>query len=89
MQQRFALLLLAVMVTALAGCGSARAPSFYLAGSYFPAWLLCAVAGIAGAILVRVIFVRISLDEILPLRSLVYTCIAVLVAMILGLALFY
>jgi len=89
MQQRFAFLFLAVMATVLAGCGSARAPSFYVAGSYFPAWLLCVVAGIAGAILVRVIFVRISLDDILPLRSLVYTCIAVLVAMIVGLAFFY
>ncbi|HLU19075.1 MAG TPA: YtcA family lipoprotein [Pusillimonas sp.] len=89
MQQRFVFLPLAVMMAALAGCGSTRAPSIYVAGSYFPAWLLCAVAGIVGAFLVRVAFVRLSLDDILPLRSLLYTCIAILIALIIGLGFFY
>lgn len=78
-----------ILTAALAGCGPARAPSFYMAGSYFPAWLLCVVIGIVGAILVRVLFVKISLDDILPLRSLVYTCVAVLIAIIVGLGFFY
>ncbi len=89
MRQRFTILPLTTVVAALTGCGSARAPSFYVAGSYFPAWLLCVVAGIVGAILVRVLFIKLSLDDILPLRSLVYTCVAILFAMIIGLGFFY
>jgi uncharacterized MAPEG superfamily protein len=89
MGKRFAYLPVTVLTIALAGCGPAHAPSFYMIGSYFPAWLLCAVAGIIGATLVRVLFIKISLDDILPLRSLVYTCIAFMIAMIIGLGFFY
>lgn len=59
-----------------------------MAGSYFPAWLLCAVIGIVGAALVRVLFIRIALDDMLPLRLLVYTCIALMIAMAIGLYFF-
>jgi len=79
---------LVVLAVALAGCVQVRAPSFYMAGSYFPAWLLCAVIGIAGAALTRVLFIKVSLDDILPLRPLFYTCIAFLIAMAIGLYLF-
>lgn len=77
-----------VLAGALAGCAQTRAPSFYMAGSYFPAWLLCAVIGIVGAALVRVLFIRIALDDMLPLRLLVYTCIALMIAMAIGLYFF-
>lgn len=60
-----------------------------MAGSFFPAWLLCAVAGIAGTILVRILFIKMTLDDMLPLRPLVYTCVAVLIAMVIGLGFFY
>lgn len=76
-------------VLVLTGCAEHRAPSFYMAGSYFPAWLLCALAGILGSALVRVLFIKISLDSGLPARPLVYTCIALIIAMVLGLGLFY
>jgi hypothetical protein len=61
---------------ALGGCMQAQAPSIPLFGSYFPAWLACAVVGILGAVLVRVVFVFIGLDDRLPLRLLVYVCLA-------------
>nr|WP_281389293.1 YtcA family lipoprotein [Parapusillimonas granuli] len=76
------------MAVPLSGCAQARAPSFYMAGSYFPAWLLCAVIGIAGAAFTRVLFIRIGLDDILPLRLLVYSCIAFIIAMVVGLCFF-
>jgi len=88
MANRLAFVSMTLLALLLAGCGPARAPSFYMAGSYFPAWLLCAVVGIVGAIVVRIMFIRISLDDILPLRSVVYTCIAFLVAMACALAFF-
>lgn len=71
-------------LAALPGCTALQTPSFYLAGSFFPAWLLCAVLGIIGATLIRVLFIRISLDDVLPLRLLFYTCIAFIIAMAIG-----
>jgi hypothetical protein len=44
----------------LAGC--ARAPSFNVLGSYFPAWMLCLVIGIALAAVMRWFFRRIGLE---------------------------
>lgn len=64
----------------LAGCASAGAPSLPLFGAYFPAWLACAVAGILGAVLIRVIFIPIGIDDVLPWRLLVYVCLALAIA---------
>jgi hypothetical protein len=46
---------LPVFVTpiALGGCSSHGAPSFVLFGAFFPAWMLCALIGIFGAIAAR------------------------------------
>lgn len=72
----------------LTGCAQFRAPSFYMAGSYFPLWLLCALIGILGAVAVRAAFIRLGFDSVLPMRLLAYTCIALLIAMAAGLWLF-
>ena len=34
--------------------------------------------------MIRVLFIRISLDDVLPLRLLFYTCIAFIIAMAIG-----
>lgn len=60
----------------LAGCSSRSAPYVTVFDSYFPAWILCAVIGIVGASLVRVLLVRWGLDEELPFRTPVYLCLA-------------
>ncbi|NYT66193.1 hypothetical protein H0A58_09455 [Alcaligenaceae bacterium] len=70
----------------LSGC--TNAPSVYAFGSYFPSWLLCAVIGILGTILVRVIFIRLGLDNAMPLRLLVYVCIALIISISTSLAFF-
>ena len=72
----------------LAGCTSVNAPSIYAFGSYFPSWLLCAFIGIIGAILVRVLFIRLGLDDALPLRLLVYVCLALIIAITTSLLFF-
>ncbi|BCP51489.1 hypothetical protein K32_01060 [Kaistia sp. 32K] len=64
----------------LGGCAETRAPSIPLFGAYFPAWLACAVAGILGAVLIRVVFVLTGIDDRLPLRLLVYTSLAAAIA---------
>lgn len=68
------------LCVALSGCTRFGAPEFMLLDSYFPLWMLCAVLGIAAAIIARVIFVRLELDAILPLRLFIYLCFALIVA---------
>ncbi|MFA5703081.1 MAG: YtcA family lipoprotein [Advenella sp.] len=75
------------LVTAmLAGCSNV--PSVYAFGSYFPSWLLCAFIGIIGAVVVRVIFIRLQLDDVLPFRLLVYICVALIIAIATSMAFF-
>ena len=57
----------------LGGCSGPMSPSVPLFGAYFPSWLICTAAGVIGAVLVRVLFIRIGLDAQLPLRLLLYT----------------
>ncbi|OVZ98710.1 hypothetical protein EQP49_19055 [Yersinia sp. 2105 StPb PI] len=73
---------------ALSGCTRAEAPSFALLGSYFPSWLACAFIGIIAAVIARVLFIRIGIDEVLPWRLLVYVCLALAVAFMCSLLLF-
>jgi len=50
----------------LAGCSSSGAPSFDLFGAFFPAWLLCGVIGVVGAIAARAVFVGTGLLSLVP-----------------------
>lgn len=60
----------------LGGCTSAGAPSIAMFGAYFPAWLACAFVGILGAVVVRLIFILLGLDDVLPIRLPVYVAVA-------------
>ena len=51
-----------VAVVLVSGCAREGAPSFIVAGSYFPAWMACAFAGIFVALLFRVILGRLEID---------------------------
>jgi hypothetical protein len=66
--------LVAAATLLIAGCS--RAPSFNLLGSFFPAWILCGVVGILLAVAVRLLFVRIKLEQQLKPLILVYPCLA-------------
>ena len=61
-------------------------PSFSLFGAYFPSWMLCLLVAIIIAILLRVVFIRLGVDDILPFRLTAYT--AIVIAIACGLALF-
>jgi uncharacterized membrane protein YeaQ/YmgE (transglycosylase-associated protein family) len=54
------------------------APAFPLAGAYFPAWMLCALLGIAGAVVARAVFSGLGLDAILPAKLFVYASIGLI-----------
>jgi hypothetical protein len=66
--------------TGLGGSASHGAPSIVLCGAYFPAWMLCAIIGIFGAIAARGIFVAAGLDSVLPFQLFVCTSVGLVVA---------
>jgi NhaP-type Na+/H+ and K+/H+ antiporter len=68
------------------GCG--RAPSFNILGSFFPAWLICMIVGIALAAVVHVLLKRYKLDTEIAWTILVYPCLAAFFAFTLWLVFF-
>jgi hypothetical protein len=78
--ERKAALLTFVTSTGLGGCSSHPAPSVVLVGAYFPAWMLCAIIGIFGAITAAGIFVAAGLDSVLPFQLFVCSSVGLVVA---------
>jgi hypothetical protein len=70
----------------LTGCG--RAPSFNIFGSYFPSWLLCIFAGIAGASIISSILSKLGRRNLIRWALLVYPSLAMSIAFTLWLLLF-
>jgi hypothetical protein len=64
-----------VLACALSGCAVRGAPSFVIAGSYFPGWMFCALIGIVLAIAVRIAFVVSGLANVLPFQLFVCSAI--------------
>ena len=60
----------AAALTGLAGCNSA--PSQNILGSYFPSWMICALAGLGATVVVRQLLVATGLDNTLPAPLVVY-----------------
>ncbi len=69
-----------------AGCG--RAPQIGILGSFFPAWLPCAIAGIVLTFGVYSLLHRLRLAHQLAPALLVYPAIATVITVTLWLALF-
>lgn len=65
-----------------------RGSLIFLGGLLFPSWMACAFIGIITAVIARVLFIRVGIDEVLPWRLLVYVCLALAVAFICSLLLF-
>jgi hypothetical protein len=59
----------------LAGCSGS--PLQNMLGSFFPAWMLCAAAGIAGAVIVRQVLCVLGANGHLIAPPLTYLCVAV------------
>lgn len=70
----------------LTGC--ARAPSFNIVGSFFPAWLICMVAGIVLAVITNWVLRRYKLDKQIVWTIVVYPCLAAFFAFTLWLVFF-
>lgn len=76
---------LAVIAPLLSGCS--HAPSIDIMGSFFPAWLVCLVMGIALTAVVRVVLLRFQLKLAMPV--LAYPCLAAFLTFFLWLLFFY
>jgi hypothetical protein len=61
----------------LAGCHSTHSPTVDVLGSYFPAWIICIVAGLTLAIITRLILVGFKLNAYLRPAPLIYLCLTV------------
>jgi hypothetical protein len=72
---------LSLSALGLVGCGTRGAPWFSLFGAYFPAWLLCGLIGVVGAVIVRVIAVAAGVDAVVRFRLLTYGALGVLLAL--------
>lgn len=70
---------------ALTVSGCSRAPTLDLLGSYFPAWMLCAVAGILAAVVIRQILVLLGIHEYVIVPLLTYAGFAASAALLLWL----
>jgi hypothetical protein len=68
------LLRLTPILNLLSGCDGA--PSRNILGSYFPSWMLCAMAGIASALLARALLKSLGLLQELPMPFVVILAIA-------------
>jgi hypothetical protein len=70
----------------MTGCG--RAPSFDILGSYFPAWLICILTGIAGASLIKLVLIWVHRAQWIRLTIVAYPCLAASIAFTLWLLIF-
>jgi hypothetical protein len=78
--------LLAVLLAAIWLTGCARAPSFDVLGSFFPAWLLCLAVGVPLSFAVRWLLLRLGIVIAVPV--LTYPSLTALFACALWLAFF-
>jgi hypothetical protein len=64
-------------------------PVIGIAGATFPAWMLCLLAGILIALLLRPFFVAIGIDEWMTPRAFVYSSLALTIACLCWLAIWW
>jgi hypothetical protein len=64
-----------VVALCLAGCSTSPAQNMF--GSFFPAWMLCTAAGIAGTVILRQILSALGVNQYLIAPPLTYLCITV------------
>lgn len=78
----------AFLALTLSLCGCAHAPAFNILGSYFPAWMFCAITGIVFAALLRLAVIKWNLEQYAWPTILTYPCAAAFCTFSLWLLLF-
>jgi hypothetical protein len=73
----------------LAGCSAnGHSPTVDILGSYFPAWIICIVLGLALTLITRQVLVGLKVNTRLHPAPLVYICMLVFFTLLLWLAFF-
>jgi hypothetical protein len=73
----------------LSGCGvNDHSPTVDIVGSYFPAWIICIVVGLALTLITRQVLVGLKVNTHLYPAPLVYICMLVFFTLTLWLAFF-
>ena len=67
----------AVQVAALGLGGCSTSPAQNLFGSFFPAWMLCTAAGVAGTVILHLVLSALSINQYLIAPPLTYLCMTV------------
>jgi YtcA family len=80
---------LRAVVAALAVVASGCDPVLNVFGSFFPAWVVCAVTGIALTLVVRAGFAALGIEAHLGPLVLVYPSLALLLTMLAWLVLYH
>ena len=80
--------LLVIMSCVVTGCSFGVAPSFELFGAFFPAWMLCALIGIIGALSTRAVLTTPAFSDVVPFQFAVCTAVGVILGLLSWMALF-
>jgi YtcA family len=59
-------------VATLTACSAS--PSRNILGSYFPTWMICALLGLVGVVILRIVLGKTGIDATLPMPVVVYLC---------------
>ena len=78
---------LAALMLAAALCAGCD-PVVDIAGADFPAWLICAIAGVALAAVIRTLLVAIRIEPHLGPLTIVYPCLALLLSCVVWIIFF-
>jgi hypothetical protein len=71
-----------------ASCERSHSPTVDVLGSYFPAWIICIVAGLLLTVMARQIFIGLKLDGYLRPAPLFYLSLMICFTLAIWLAFF-
>jgi hypothetical protein len=77
-------LFVVLLAASLSGCS----PTWEVGGAYFPAWLICMVAGLACTLATRFALIRLGLDPWIRPRALGYPAIGIFFTLVVYLIFF-
>ncbi len=72
-----------LLAFSLSACAQYTSPSFTLFGTFFPAWLVCALTGVVIAIIARIAMIALKLSTILPFQLFVCSAIGLIGALLI------
>ncbi|WP_235890546.1 YtcA family lipoprotein [Martelella alba] len=86
---RFRLPIICLIAPLLDSCARAsHGPAISLYGAYFPSWIASTLIGIIATVIIRLVLIKTGIDEILPLRVVVYFCLAIAIGLAASLSIF-